>query len=60
MERADYRALTPLFTSNINPYGVFTVDFDKPSFLMAARASLEISLKVVLLPQTAAMFLLVL
>ena len=32
----DYRALTPLFTSNINPYGVFTVDFDKPSFLMAA------------------------
>ncbi len=36
MEREDYRALTPLFTSNINPYGVFTVDFDKPSFLMAA------------------------
>ena len=35
MERENYRALTPLFTSNINPYGVFTVDFDKPSFLMA-------------------------
>ena len=31
MEREDYRALTPLFTSNINPYRVFTVDFDKPS-----------------------------
>ena len=36
MEMADYRALTPLFTSNINPYAVFTVDFEKPSFLMAA------------------------
>jgi hypothetical protein len=36
MEREDYRPLTPLLTSNIYPYGVFTVDFDKPSFLMAA------------------------
>ena len=35
MEREDYRALTPLFTTNISPYGVFTVNFDKPSFLMA-------------------------
>lgn len=32
----DYRALTPLFTSNINPYGAFMLDLDKPSFLEAA------------------------
>jgi hypothetical protein len=31
-----FHALTPLFNSNINNYGVFMVDFGKPSFLMAA------------------------
>ena len=36
MEKDDFRALTPLFTSNINPYGDFHLDFDKPSFLDAA------------------------
>ena len=36
MEAEDFRALTPLFTSNINPYGDFTLDLDKPSFLEAA------------------------
>lgn len=36
MEPEDYRALTPLFTSNVNPYGDFTLDFDKPSFLEKA------------------------
>jgi hypothetical protein len=40
MESENYRAITPLFTSNINPYGVFTVDFEKPPFLMAALARL--------------------
>lgn len=36
MTKEDFRALTPLFTSNINPYGVSRLDFDKPSFLVAA------------------------
>jgi len=36
MEPEDYRALTPLFTSNVNPYGDFELDIDKPSFLEAA------------------------
>ena len=34
--RANCRVLTPLVTTNFKPYGVFSVDFDKPSFLMAA------------------------
>lgn len=32
----DYRAITPLFTSNVNPYGDFVLDLDKPSFLEVA------------------------
>jgi len=36
MQKEDFRALTPLFTSNINPYGIFTLDFEKKSFLDAA------------------------
>ncbi len=36
MEPEDFRALTPLFTSNVNPYGDFELDIDKPSFLEAA------------------------
>ncbi|MFC1833875.1 Tn3 family transposase [Thermodesulfobacteriota bacterium] len=32
----DYRALTPLFTSNVNPYGDFILDLEKPSFLEVA------------------------
>jgi len=32
----DYRALTPLFTSNVNPYGDFILDLNKPSFLEVA------------------------
>jgi hypothetical protein len=26
---ADYRALTPLFSGHINPYGLFPLDFSK-------------------------------
>lgn len=36
MDDEDLRALTPLFTANVNPYGDFTLDLDKPSFLEAA------------------------
>ena len=36
MKKQDLRALTPMFTSNVNPYGIFTVDFEKVSFLEAA------------------------
>ena len=36
MDDDDLRALTPLFTTNVNPYGDFTLDLDKPSFLEAA------------------------
>ena len=36
MQPEDLKALTPLFTQNINPYGHFALDFDKPSFLEAA------------------------
>ncbi len=32
----DRKALTPLFTSNINPYGDFVLDMSKPSFLEVA------------------------
>ena len=32
----DFRALTPLFTINVNPYGEFDLDLDKPSFLEVA------------------------
>lgn len=33
MEPPDLRAMTPLFTNNINPYGEFDLDLSKPSFL---------------------------
>lgn len=33
MEPEDFRALTPLFTLNVNPYGDFELDLSKPSFL---------------------------
>jgi len=33
MKTDDFRALTPLFTSNINPYGDLHLDLEKPSFL---------------------------
>jgi TnpA family transposase len=36
MEPEDFKALTPLFTVNINPYGDFNLDLNKPSFLEVA------------------------
>jgi TnpA family transposase len=33
MVEDDLRALTPLFTSNVNPYGDFTLDLERPSIL---------------------------
>lgn len=36
MEDEDRRALTPLFTLNVNPYGDFTLDLDRPSILAEA------------------------
>ncbi len=36
LEPDDRRAITPLFTSNVNPYGAFELDLDKASFLEAA------------------------
>ena len=35
MEPEDLHALTPLFTVNINPYGYFSLDLNKPSILEA-------------------------
>jgi TnpA family transposase len=32
----DRRALTPLFYEHVNPYGLFALDLDQPSFLEAA------------------------
>jgi hypothetical protein len=32
----DFRGLTPLFHGQINPYGQFTLDLARPSFLEAA------------------------
>ena len=32
----DRRGLTPLFHRHINPYGQFTLDLARPSFLKAA------------------------
>ena len=32
----DFRALTPLFYGHINPYGLFELDLEGPSFLEAA------------------------
>ncbi len=36
MEPDDRRALTPLFTAHVNPYGEFELDLAKPSFLLEA------------------------
>jgi hypothetical protein len=33
---ADRRALTPLFYEHVNPYGLFTLDLDRPPLLEAA------------------------
>lgn len=33
---ADLRGLSPLFFTHINPYGLFFLDYDEPSFLEAA------------------------
>ncbi len=32
----DFRGITPLFYSHINPYGRFGLDLSRPSFLEAA------------------------
>ena len=32
----DMRALTPLFHSHVNPYGIFELDLEKASFLEVA------------------------
>jgi len=32
----DRRGLTPLFYGHVNPYGLFALDLDQPSFLEAA------------------------
>lgn len=32
----DHRALTPLFYEHVNPYGLFELDFERPSWLEAA------------------------
>jgi hypothetical protein len=34
--RVAFRALTPLFYGHINPYGLFELDLEGPSFLEAA------------------------
>lgn len=36
LQPEDRNSLTPLFTLNINPYGYFSLDFEKPSILEAA------------------------
>ena len=36
LSAADRRALTPLFHGHVNPYGQFTIDLERPSFLQAA------------------------
>ena len=36
MQADDQRALPPLFYEHVNPYGLFTLDLDQPSFLEAA------------------------
>ncbi len=36
LSREDLRALTPLFHTHINPYGVFEIHLESPSFLNAA------------------------
>jgi TnpA family transposase len=36
LQADDQRALTPLFYAHVNPYGLFTLDLDQPSFLEVA------------------------
>ena len=36
LQPEDFRALTPLFYGHINPYGLFELDLEGPSFLEAA------------------------
>jgi hypothetical protein len=36
LQADDRRALTPLFYEHVNPYGLFALDMDQPSFLEAA------------------------
>src|SRR6202047_1462444 len=36
LQPEDFRALTPLFYGHINPYGLFKLDLEGPSFLEAA------------------------
>lgn len=36
LNEADQRALNPLFYEHVNPYGLFAVDLNQPSFLEAA------------------------
>ena len=36
LNEEDRRALSPLFYEHVNPYGLFALDFDRPSFLEAA------------------------
>lgn len=33
VDDVDLNAMTPLFTSNVNPYGDINLDINKPSFL---------------------------
>ena len=37
LTQADKRALTPLFTQNVNPYGDFELDLERPSILERRR-----------------------
>ena len=34
----DLRALTPLFYEHVNPYGLFELDLERPSFLREEAA----------------------
>ena len=41
LQPEDFRALTPLFYGHINPYGLFELDLEGPSFLDAACVPYE-------------------
>ena len=36
LSKEDLRALSPLFYEHINPYGIFALDLERPSFLQEA------------------------
>lgn len=38
LKREDFRGLTPLFYNHINPYGTFSLDLNRRSFIEVARA----------------------